>query len=102
MRFARLALVGAVLCVAGPATPASAELVYLTSGRTMSVKSHAEQGDLIVLRLRGGGEASFDRALVERIEPDEVPYPDPPTPKPGSVIPAEGRPLGDVPYGELI
>ena len=73
----RFALVAAVLSLVGSAVPASAELVYLTSGRTMSVRGHAYQGDLVVLQLRGGGEARFERSLVDRIEPDEVPYQEP-------------------------
>jgi soluble lytic murein transglycosylase-like protein len=102
MRFTRVALAAAVLSLVGSAVPASAELVYLTSGRTMSVKSHTADGDLIVLTLRGGGQARFDQALIDRIEPDEVPYPDPPAPKPEGLVPSDGQPLTDVPYAALI
>jgi soluble lytic murein transglycosylase-like protein len=59
------------------ALPAEAELVYLTTGRTMSVKAHRTEGELVVLALRGGGEMTLDRSLIERFAPDEVPYPDP-------------------------
>lgn len=100
MNCLRLTLAGAVLCLLGTALPASAELVFLTSGRTLSVKSHAEDGAFIVLRLRTGGEARFEKTLVDRIEPDEVPYPEPAAAGPES--PVEGSPLGDVPYAELI
>ena len=60
------------------ATPAHAELVFFTTGRSLSVKSHRVEGESLVLELRGGGEAAFDAALVARIEPDEVPYPEEP------------------------
>lgn len=56
------------------ATPASAELIFFGSERSMSVASHRFEGDRIIVGLRGGGEMSFDRALVTKIAPDEVPY----------------------------
>lgn len=56
---------------------ASAELVYFSSGRTMSVRSHRVEGDSLVLALRGGGEVVCPRSLVTRVGPDEVPYPEP-------------------------
>jgi hypothetical protein len=59
------------------AVPATAEIVVLTSGRTLSVRSHRVEGESIVLTLRGGGEVTCDRTLVDRILPDEVPYPEP-------------------------
>lgn len=59
------------------ATPARAELVYFANGRSMSVKNHREAGDSLVLVLRSGGEIVCDRAIVARVEPDEVPYPEP-------------------------
>lgn len=62
---------------AASSASASAELVFLTSGRNLSVKSHRLEGDSIVLQLRAGGEIVCDRALVARIEPDEVAYPEP-------------------------
>lgn len=54
-----------------------AEIVFLTSGRTLSVKSHRLDGDSMVLTLRGGGQITCEAALVERVEPDEVPHPEP-------------------------
>ena len=56
------------------ATPASAELIFFGSERSMSVASHRFEGDRIIVSLRGGGEMSFDRALITKIAPDEVPY----------------------------
>jgi hypothetical protein len=72
---ARVALVGFTLSLFG-VVPASAELVYLTSGRTLSVRGHRFEGDTIVLALRTGGQVTCDKALIDRIEPDEVPYPE--------------------------
>ena len=56
------------------ATPASAELIFFSEQRSMSVASHRFEGDRIIVSLRGGGEMTFDRALVLKIAPDEVPY----------------------------
>ena len=56
------------------ATPASAELIFFSEQRTMSVVSHRFEGERVIVALRGGGEMSFDRALVTKIAPDEVPY----------------------------
>jgi membrane-bound lytic murein transglycosylase B len=69
--------VAAGVCVLGLSSLASAEIVYMTSGSTLSVKGHATQGDTITLTLRAGGQVTCDKALIERIVPDEVPHPDP-------------------------
>jgi soluble lytic murein transglycosylase-like protein len=58
------------------ATPASAELIFFSEQRSMSVASHRFEGDRVIVALRGGGEMSFDRALITKIAPDEVPYGD--------------------------
>lgn len=58
-------------------SPAVADIVYLSSGRTMSVRSVTYAGNDATLTLRAGGEVVFDRALIARVEPDEVPYPEP-------------------------
>ena len=76
LKTARVALATCVL-VAACSSIASAEIVYLTSGRTLSVKAHADSGESIVLTLRGGGDVTLDKTLVEKILPDEVPHPDP-------------------------
>lgn len=67
-----LALAG-TLCVVAPA---HADIVILASGRTLSVRSHRVEGDQVVLVLRAGGEIACDRALIDRVEPDEVAYPE--------------------------
>jgi soluble lytic murein transglycosylase-like protein len=59
------------------AVPADAEIVYLASGKTLSVKGHRFDGEIIVLTLRGGGDVNIDKSLIEKIMPDEVPYPEP-------------------------
>jgi soluble lytic murein transglycosylase-like protein len=58
------------------AAPASAELIFFSESRSMSVKSHRFEGDRIIVSLRGGGEMTFDRSVVLKIAPDEVPYPE--------------------------
>jgi soluble lytic murein transglycosylase-like protein len=69
-----------ILCVLAAclafADAASAELVFFTNGRALSVKGHRAQGETIVLLLRGGGEVTCVRAMVAQITPDEVPMPD--------------------------
>jgi soluble lytic murein transglycosylase-like protein len=88
------------------AAPASAEIVFLTSGRTLSVKSHKVDGESIVLTLRSGGEVTCDKSLIAKIEADEVPYIDPDASKPADVpaaLDAAGRPtLDGTPFAELI
>jgi soluble lytic murein transglycosylase-like protein len=56
------------------ATPASAELIFFGEQHPMSVASHRFEGDRVIVALRGGGEMSFDGALIMKIAPDEVPY----------------------------
>jgi hypothetical protein len=53
-----------------------AEIVFFTSGRTMSVKAHRPDGENVVLKLRDGGELACPASLIDRIAPDEVPLPD--------------------------
>jgi len=66
----------AVLCLGGWVNPASAELVTFSTGRTMSIKAHREDGASLVFALRAGGEMVVDAALVTSIGPDEVPWPE--------------------------
>ena len=61
----------------GSADVAGAEIVILSSGRTLSVKSHRVDGESIVLTLRSGGEVTCDKSLIDKIVADEVPYPEP-------------------------
>jgi hypothetical protein len=72
----------AVVCVTWLmlASPAGAEIAYFVSGQSLSVKGHRDEGQRMVLVLRGGGEIVCDSSLIARFEPDEVPVPDPSAP----------------------
>ena len=72
--------IAVALAVCGAASPASAELLFLSDTGSMSVASHRFEGDRIIVTLRSGGEMTFDRTLVVRIAEDEVPYPEPEAP----------------------
>lgn len=50
---------------------ASADIVRLTSGATLSVKSTRVDGDTMVMVMRGGGEMRTPRALIAEVLPDE-------------------------------
>jgi soluble lytic murein transglycosylase-like protein len=92
------------LALLGAVAPASAEIAFLTSGRTLSVKSHRIEGESLVLSLRGGGDVTCDRSLVAKFEADEAPYLE------TKVAAAESAPalvedrsrLDGTPYGEII
>jgi soluble lytic murein transglycosylase-like protein len=73
----RLIVLAALALAAGAATPASADLVFLSSGRSLSVKAVRYEDEDAVLTLRAGGEIVCSRASIARVEPDEVPYPEP-------------------------
>jgi soluble lytic murein transglycosylase-like protein len=93
----------AAWAVLGIAVPVRAELVFFSSGRSMSVKGHRAEGDAIVLVLRAGGEIVCEPATIARITPDEVPYPEPEAEAPPQVVaapPPTAAPAA--PYGEII
>ena len=54
------------------AVPAAADVVHLSSGRTLSVASVQLDADSAVLHLRSGGQIVCDRRLVIRVEPEEL------------------------------
>ena len=66
----------ALVAAALNAAPAHAEIVFFSTGRSLSVKAHRTDGTSLVLLLRAGGEMVCDAAAIVRIEPDEVPYPE--------------------------
>jgi len=107
LKTVRLAIATCVLVAAGSSF-ASAEIVFMTSGRTVSVKNHTESGDSVVLTLRSGGEVTIDKTLIEKIVPDEVPYPEPapPAAEPAQAAPApateRGALLRETAYASLI
>ena len=63
--------------VLGFSVPASGEIVFLTSGRTMNIAAHRYDGEAVVLHLRSGGVMRMPKALVDRVGPDEVPWVEP-------------------------
>jgi hypothetical protein len=104
LRRAKLIALATVIC-AGVATPASAEIVYLTSKKTLSIKGHRIDGDSIILTMRNGGEVTCDKSLIEKIVPDEVPYVEAEqTPARDAQVPDASDPgvLEDTPFGEVI
>jgi Transglycosylase SLT domain len=99
------------IVVAASAAPARAELVFLSNGRTLSVKAYRIEGTSVVLTLRSGGEIICDASVVARIEPDEIPYPEEvvvPTPDPrddeseGSPFTASPQLISHAQYDALI
>ncbi|MEI6246882.1 MAG: hypothetical protein WCQ64_17795, partial [Acidobacteriota bacterium] len=64
----------ALIVLAGLVAPraAGAEIVRLTTGATISVKSAIADGDTMVMVLRGGGEMRTPRSIVAEVLPDEV------------------------------
>jgi soluble lytic murein transglycosylase-like protein len=99
---ARTAALVALCVLAG--RPARAELAYFSSGDSLSIKDHREEGDSLILRLRAGGEIVCDRTLIVRFAPDEVPYPEPPDP--AATTAGQGPAMASLanaePYGEII
>jgi len=109
MNLRRLKLIASgILICAGMAVPASAEIVYLTSNKTVSIRSHRIEGDSIVLTMRNGGEVTCDKSLIEKIVSDEVPYVEPKTEQasaPQDALAVAGIDpalLQQTPYGEVI
>ncbi|HVG09337.1 MAG TPA: lytic transglycosylase domain-containing protein [Thermoanaerobaculia bacterium] len=98
-RSSRLLLVVLLLAfVAGlaPATPAKAELVVLTDGRFLKVKSYEVMGEQARLDLHYGGRMTLDIDWIERIVDDE--YIPPPEPEPVvEAVVAEAAPVGPIP-----
>jgi soluble lytic murein transglycosylase-like protein len=85
------------------ALPARAEIVFFSTGRTLSIKEHRvdpTDDEKLILTLRSGGEIVCEPAIIDRIVPDEVPYPEPEAEKPATVVAA--APAAPVKYGEII
>lgn len=114
-RSSRLLLVVLPLAfVAGlaPSTPANAELVVLTDGRFLKVKSYEVTGEQARLDLYRGGRMTLAIDRVERIVDDEYVPPPEPEPVPEAVAEAapaliplrfeESQPVPEGPYGALI
>lgn len=58
------------------ASDARADIVVFKNGRTMSAKSYRVDGGMATIALRDGGEVMFPASIVDRVDPDEVPYPE--------------------------
>src|SRR5829696_2671405 len=90
----------ALVCFVLGATPARAEIVFFSTGRTLSIKEHRAEDDKLVLMLRSGGEVVVETTVIDRIVPDEVPYPEPEMElAPVAVVKVDSAP---VKYGEII
>jgi hypothetical protein len=97
MRMALLAIAATVVAAA----PADAELVLLTSGRTLSIASHQVDGERIILQMRNGGEVVCDRSMITDILPDELPA-DVPAEPPATADDDPADSLASTPFGEII
>jgi hypothetical protein len=96
-RFVSLVSLVSFVLISLWARPSSAELIFFSTGQNMSVKSHRVDGDSLVLSLRTGGEMTLDRKIVARIEPDEVPYPEPVVePSAAASVGADVAPYSDI------
>jgi len=109
MNFRNLVLTIASICAsASMAAPASAEIVFLSSGKTLSVRGHRIEGDSVVLLLRSGGEVTCDKTLIAKIVADEVPHEQLVSPAPVAVGTSGQAPavasglLEQTPYGAII
>ena len=91
----------AALALLFTAAPARAELVLLTSGATLSIKSHRVDGDTVVLLMRSGGEVACDKSLIEKIVADEVPVKEPEAVAAAAPA-AQGTASPSGPYAEII
>lgn len=94
--FVSFAVLASLLLIA--AVPAHAELLFFANGRNISIKSHRVEGDSVTVALRSGGEMVLERSVIDRITPDEVPYPEPEQERPTAAQPS----APSVPYGDII
>jgi soluble lytic murein transglycosylase-like protein len=96
------------LAFAGIPAPAHADIVVLTSGKTLSVNSHRAEADTVVLGMRSGGEVTVHRSLVASILPDEVPPQGPAASEPAdadenaSEQTTPAIEVAEAPFGEII
>ena len=107
MTFKTLIVPASIFALAVTAVPASAEIVYLSSGKTLSVKSHRIEGESIILTMRSGGEVTCDKSIIEKIVADEVPHEEPKPEAAATMVQAPGAAadpalLETTPYGEII
>jgi soluble lytic murein transglycosylase-like protein len=91
------------------ASDASAEIVVFKNGRTMSARSVTVSAGMATLALRNGGEVTFPAGIIDRIDPDEVPYDEPtvaeieaPVAAPAVVAQLSDAALAQRPFADLI
>lgn len=72
MTFRGLTLIVSAAALFGAPRAASADIVRLTNGGTLSVKSATVSGDTMVMAMRGGGEMRMPKSLVAEVSADEV------------------------------
>jgi len=107
LKTVRLAVAACVFVAAGSSV-ASAEIVFMTSGSTVSVKKHTKIGETVILTLRSGGEVTLENSLIEKIVPDEVDHPEPSPAAPQQArvqvepVAKPGPGLRDTAYAQLI
>jgi membrane-bound lytic murein transglycosylase B len=104
MRLAALGLLAFTSLHVG-AAEARADLIVFKTGKTMSVKATRVDGGIMTATLRSGGEVSFARDAIDRVDPDEVPWPE----EPGvgaealpAARPSVDETLASRPYADLI
>jgi hypothetical protein len=95
-------LTAAVFALMLPAGAAQAEIVLLTSGKTLSITGHRIEGETIVLAMRNGGEVTCDRSLVEKILPDELIHQEPAASSPVDEPGTRPSAVPSGPYAEII
>jgi soluble lytic murein transglycosylase-like protein len=99
----RLVVLGVVVAALAFAGRAQAEILVLSNGGTFAVKSYRLDGERITVVLRRGGEATFDRAMVTRISPDEAPDPEAAATGAMTAVAVEPPPdLSARPFAEMI
>lgn len=92
----------------GSVSRVSADQLFFTNGRMLSVKDYRIEGDLITVTLRNGGQASFNKAVVSDIKADEMPeevIPVAPVAPPAALAQsarAAHAPLDSRPFADLI
>lgn len=79
---------------------ASADIVVFKNGRSMSARSYTVDGDTATIVLRAGGEVTFPASIVDRVDPDEVPFDSPDAREDAPVPLAQGKPAG--PPAEIV
>lgn len=66
-----------VICYSLFPASAQADIVVFKNGRSLSARSYKVDGNMATIVLRAGGEVTFPASIVDRVEPDEVPFPEP-------------------------